>query len=103
MRRFIETQARSHLRLRAGVGADSSRVEAGIGSTEMETTMTEVLDRAVSGPTVWKGEQLRERTDWIHELTPHDVAEIDDGASRELRPGAAPSRAAGSCDRTHAA
>ena len=39
--------------------------------------MTEVLDRAVSGPTVWKGEQLRERTDWIHELTPHDVAEID--------------------------
>ena len=39
--------------------------------------MTEVLDRAVSGPTVWKGEQLRGRTDWIHELTPHDVAEID--------------------------
>ncbi|HPU51488.1 MAG TPA: TauD/TfdA family dioxygenase [Burkholderiaceae bacterium] len=39
--------------------------------------MTEVLDRAVTGPAVWTGEQMRARTDWIHVLAAADIAEID--------------------------
>ena len=39
--------------------------------------MTDVLDRPVTGPSVWTGEQMRGHTDWIHVLTPSDIAEID--------------------------
>lgn len=39
--------------------------------------MTPLLDHPLSGPGVWKGEQLRQHEDWILKLSDGDVAEID--------------------------
>jgi len=39
--------------------------------------MSEILLQPVTGPNVWKGEQMRMRDDWIVALGARDVAEID--------------------------
>jgi hypothetical protein len=40
-------------------------------------SMDTLLDHPVSGPGVWNGQQMRQREDWIVQLSSSDIAEID--------------------------
>src|SRR6476659_3217786 len=46
-------------------------------SRGLEMTVTVPVEAPLHVPAAWRGEELARGTDWIHDLTPAEVAEID--------------------------
>ena len=51
--------------------------------------MSAFLEHEVAGASVWKGEQMRARRDWIYPLTQTEVAEIDSALAKAKSGGLA--------------
>ena len=47
----------------------------------------EVRRQSIGGPAAWRGADLRERTDWIHDLTTSQIEEIDRARAESRRRG----------------